>query len=78
MFCSSGIPDAPGKPTTGQSEIGDRWVTVDWVPGSDGYGPIRNYTIQKRDDYGSFTDIADYIPANVTQFTITGYLFVCF
>ena len=56
------------------SQVGADWVTINWQPGNDGYGPIRNYTIQylmlQPDNLAMYVDLPHYVPPNVTAFTV--------
>jgi len=66
------VPDPPSRPMVGASQRGDRWIVMNWTPGGDGYGPIRNYTIQVNEKDGVFTRIGDYIPSSTTAYNATG------
>ena len=67
------MPLPPTRPSIGPSQIGDRWITINWQPGNDGYGPIRNFTIQlQKGDEEDFHNIPDYVEHNITSYTITG------
>ncbi|XP_048761303.2 protein sidekick-2-like isoform X2 [Ostrea edulis] len=63
------VPDSPTKPTI-MSDIRARSLTISWLSGFDGYGPLRNYTIQFKKRGGMWTYIPDSPLANVTSFTI--------
>ncbi|XP_061168000.1 protein sidekick-2-like [Saccostrea echinata] len=64
------VPDSPTKPTI-MSDIRARSLTISWLSGFDGYGPLRNYTIQYKKRDGDWTYVPDSPPASVTSFTIT-------
>ena len=83
MILPTGKPDAPSQPQVGGSQVGARWVTLNWQPGGDGYGPIRNFTLEMKkitnsdrrrrqasDDSG-FVVLPDYIMPNQTSHTVT-------
>ncbi|CAH1794891.1 unnamed protein product [Owenia fusiformis] len=65
-------PDPPSKPTIGQSQVSSREVTISWQPGNDGYGPLRNYTIQVYKEGGEWVTLPDIVPPDVTSYTIYG------
>ncbi|ELU15655.1 hypothetical protein CAPTEDRAFT_52109, partial [Capitella teleta] len=65
------VPNAPSQPRFGLSQIGDRWVTISWTPGSDGYGPIRNYTVQVQRSMQPYLTLRDYIPSGALEHNIT-------
>ena len=56
------------------SAVGDRWVTINWQPGNDGYSPVRNFTLQQRNDGGAWTDLEDLVPHDAVAYTIRGYV----
>ncbi|XP_078319648.1 protein sidekick-like isoform X2 [Crassostrea virginica] len=64
------VPDSPTKPTI-MSDIRARSLTISWLSGFDGYGPLRNYTIQYRKRGGMWMYVPDSPLANVTSFTVT-------
>lgn len=62
-------PEAPNKPFV--SQVGDRWAIINWTPRGDGYGPIRNFSIEYQMNNGSFMRIDVYIDANRRDFRAT-------
>ena len=70
FVCFTGVPDSPTKPTI-MSDIRARSLTISWLSGFDGYGPLRNYTIQYRKRGGMWMYVPDSPLANVTSFTVT-------
>ena len=64
-------PDKPIKPQI-TSEVQARNVTISWQPAYDGYGPIRNYTIQYKNEGTTWTDFVESIPPSSSSYTVTG------
>ena len=67
-----GEPDPPTKPQIMDTQIEDTQVTVNWQPTSDGFGPIRNYTVQVQQDEADWLTEDAYIRHNATSYTVTG------
>jgi len=75
------IPDPPSAPLISQSQVQDREITFSWTPGSDGYSPLRYYTVQFSENVGPWQIISDRVDPTVSTHTVynlkpfTGYRF---
>ncbi|OWF40124.1 protein sidekick-like [Mizuhopecten yessoensis] len=65
------IPDRPSLPTI-TSEVGPRSVVISWQPAFDGYGPLRNYTIQYRSQNEGWSPTAETVPPELNSYKVTG------
>lgn len=65
-------PDSPSKPSISLSEIHARTVPINWQPGFDGYGPLRNYTIQFQSGNGNWQTVQETVSPELTAYTVTG------
>ncbi|XP_036356590.1 protein sidekick-2-like isoform X5 [Octopus sinensis] len=64
-------PESPSKPVE-SSRVWSRSITVSWHHGNDGYGPLRNFTIQYQKKYQQGWDtVKSVVPPTVTTYTIT-------
>ena len=54
------------------SQVGDRWAVINWTPRGDGYGPIRNFSIEYQMNNGSYTQIDAYVDGNRRDFRADG------
>ena len=63
-------PQAPSAPQISASQVQDRQITFNWNPGSDGYAPLRYYTVQFSEDYGPWQMVNDRIDPSVTVYTV--------
>jgi len=52
--------------------VESRSVTISWLPEFDGYGPLRNYTIQYKSENGAWTDTSETVPPNLNSYKIKG------
>ena len=79
-LCIILISDKPDKPIKPQitSEVQARNVTISWQPAYDGYGPIRNYTIQYKSEGKMWTDFVESIPPSSSSYAVTGYVLIWF
>ena len=73
MLSRTAVPDPPSRPQIGMSAVGDRWVTVNWQPGNNGYSPVRNFTMQLRVDGADWLTLDRLVPHNAVAYTIKGY-----
>ncbi|KAL4239205.1 Protein sidekick-2 [Mactra antiquata] len=74
-------PDSPSKPAIKSSQVQARSVTISWIPAPfNGYGPLRNFTVQYRNGQ-SWISVKETIPPTVTTYPVrglspdTGYVF---
>ncbi|KAJ8305579.1 hypothetical protein KUTeg_016124 [Tegillarca granosa] len=65
------IPQSPSKPNI-TSDIQPRSITISWQSGFDGYGPLRNYTVEFKSHNGAWTETEDTVPPTSTSYTVTG------
>ncbi|XP_069123043.1 protein sidekick-like [Argopecten irradians] len=65
------IPDRPSLPSI-TSEVGPRSVVISWQPAFDGYGPLRNYTIQYRSENGDWSTTPETVPPELNSYKVTG------
>ena len=63
-------PQAPSAPQISPSQIQDRQITFNWNPGSDGYAPLRYYTIQFSENFGPWQLVNDRLDPSVTFYTV--------
>ncbi|KAL5018087.1 hypothetical protein ScPMuIL_003809 [Solemya velum] len=67
------IPDQPSAPQILTDAIHARNVTIMWQPGqSDGFSPLRNYTIQYKRVDGEWVTFDQDIPPNLSSTAVTG------
>lgn len=67
------MPDPPSDPQIGTSAVGNRYVTINWQPSSNGYSPIRNYTIEIEKDGQDWEQLEELVPPDAVAYTITEY-----
>ena len=73
MYAYSDIPDSPSKPTIQESMVQARSVTISWIaPQFNGYGPLRNYTVQYKTSITQWTSVQETIMPSVTTYAVTG------
>eukprot|EP00090_Calanus_glacialis_P041134 TRINITY_DN7227_c0_g1_i2.p1 TRINITY_DN7227_c0_g1~~TRINITY_DN7227_c0_g1_i2.p1 ORF type:complete len:2186 (-),score=220.82 TRINITY_DN7227_c0_g1_i2:579-7136(-) len=63
-------PQPPSAPQISPSQIQDRDLTFSWTPGSDGYAPLRYYTVQYSENYGSWQVVTERVDPTVTTYTV--------
>ena len=63
-------PQPPSAPQISPSQIQDRDLTFSWTPGSDGYAPLRYYTVQYSENYGSWQAVSERVDPTVTTYTV--------
>lgn len=70
------IPGPPYSPTNLeilQSQLKARSVTISWIPAAiNGYGPLRNFTVQYKSDAGVWTSVLETILPSTTTYTVQG------
>ena len=70
--CLTEAPGAPSQPTFSEKDVGARKATLSWTkPSSDGFSPIRNYTVQQLRVDAEWTTLSDVIQAVHTTYTAT-------
>ena len=63
-------PQAPSAPQISPSQVQDRQITFNWNPGSDGYAPLRYYTVQFSENYTPWQTVNDWLDPSVTFYTV--------
>merc|ERR1719319_1336130 len=63
-------PQPPSAPQISPSQIQDRDITFSWTPGSDGYAPLRYYTVQHTEGAGSWQTVAERVDPTLTTYTV--------
>ena len=72
-LCFVGPPDSPGKPSVHSSQIKARTVTISWVQAPfNGYGPLRNFTVEYKLENNMWTTVLEAIMPDVTTYTVKG------
>ncbi|GAB1600757.1 protein sidekick-1 isoform X2 [Argonauta hians] len=63
-------PESPSKPVK-SSRVWSRSITISWHHGNDGYGPLRNFTIQyQKKSQKGWDTVGSVVPPHVTTYTI--------
>jgi len=63
-------PQPPSAPQISPSQIQDRDLTFSWTPGSDGYAPLRYYSVQFSENQGSWQPVSQRVDPTVTTYTV--------
>ena len=63
-------PEPPSAPLISPSQIQDRDITFSWTPGSDGYAPLRYYTVQYAEGSGAWQTVAERVEDTLTTYTV--------
>merc|ERR1719397_1266873 len=63
-------PQPPSAPQISPSQIQDRDLTFSWTPGSDGYAPLRYYTVQYAEQAGSWQTVGQQVDPALNTFTV--------
>ncbi|XP_050075210.1 protein sidekick [Anopheles maculipalpis] len=66
------IPQPPSAPQISRSQVQSEQITFSWTPGRDGFAPLRYYSVQLRENEGSWTLIPKRVDPSVTSYTATG------
>lgn len=66
------IPQAPSAPQISRSQVQAQQITFSWTPGRDGFAPLRYYTVQLRENEGSWTLIPERVDPLSNSYTATG------
>ncbi|XP_053678622.1 protein sidekick [Anopheles nili] len=66
------IPQAPSAPQISRSQVQSEQITFSWTPGRDGFAPLRYYTVQCRENEGSWALIPERVDPAVTAYTASG------
>lgn len=65
-------PQAPSSPRVSLSQIQACQITFSWTPGSDGFAPLRFYTVQISDDDSHWKTVPDKVDPFANTYTVTG------
>ena len=69
----TGPPDSPGQPSIRSSQVNARTVTISWVQAPfNGYGPLRNFTVQYKLENNQWATVPEAIMPSVTTYTVKG------
>ena len=63
-------PQPPSAPQISPSQIQDRDLTFSWTPGSDGFAPLRYYSVQFTENSGSWQTVPERVDPTVTTYTV--------
>ena len=63
-------PQPPSAPQISPSQIQDRDLTFTWTPGSDGYAPLRYYSVQYTENSGGWQTVQERVDPTLTTYTV--------
>lgn len=63
------LPQEPSVPQISRSQIQSQQITFNWTPGRDGFGPLRYYTVQLRENEGNWITLPERIDPNSNAYT---------
>lgn len=62
-------PAPPARPLVAKSLLQPHHITFSWTPGNDGYAPLRYYTVQVKEDGGTWKTIPERVDPFATSYT---------
>ncbi|XP_052737459.1 protein sidekick isoform X2 [Bicyclus anynana] len=65
-------PAPPARPNVARSLLQPHQITFSWTPGDDGYAPLRYYTIQQKEDGGTWQTLPERVDPFSTSYTVEG------
>lgn len=65
-------PLPPPRPHVARSLLQPHHITFSWTPGDDGYAPLRYYTVQQKEEGGTWQTIPERIDPFATSYTAEG------
>uniref|UniRef100_A0A182PUC6 Protein sidekick n=1 Tax=Anopheles epiroticus TaxID=199890 RepID=A0A182PUC6_9DIPT len=65
------LPQAPSAPQISRSQVQSEQITFSWTPGRDGFAPLRYYSVQFRENEGSWIPIPERVDPTFTSYTAT-------
>ncbi|CAB3378147.1 Hypothetical predicted protein [Cloeon dipterum] len=69
---SRNLPQAPSVPQISRSQVQSEQIIFSWTPGSNGYAPLRYYTVQKAEGVdGPWVTVGERVDPQLTQYTVT-------
>ena len=63
-------PQPPSAPQISPSQIQDRDLTFSWTPGSDGFAPLRYYSVQYSENSAGWQTVQERVDPMVTTYTV--------
>ena len=63
-------PQPPSAPQISPSQVQDRQITFNWNPGSDGFAPLRYYSVQFSENTGPWQNVNERVDPSVTFYTV--------
>jgi protein sidekick len=63
-------PQSPSAPQISPSQVQTREITFSWNPGSDGYAPLRYYSVQFSENSGPWQQVTDRVDPSLTAYTV--------
>ncbi|XP_041977027.1 protein sidekick isoform X3 [Aricia agestis] len=65
-------PAPPARPLVQRSLLQPHHITFSWTPGDDGYAPLRYYTVQQKEDGGTWQTLPERVDPFATSYTVEG------
>ncbi|XP_045445941.1 protein sidekick isoform X2 [Melitaea cinxia] len=65
-------PAPPARPLVARSLLQPHQITFSWAPGDDGYAPLRYYTIQQKEEGGTWQTLPERVDPFATSYTVEG------
>ncbi|KAG6449472.1 hypothetical protein O3G_MSEX006098 [Manduca sexta] len=65
-------PAPPARPNLARSLLQPHHITFSWTPGDDGYAPLRYYTVQQKEEGGTWQTIPERVDPFATSYTAEG------
>ncbi|CAG9585499.1 unnamed protein product [Danaus chrysippus] len=65
-------PAPPVTPNVARSLLQPHHITFSWTPGDDGYAPLRYYTIQQKEEGGTWQTLPERVDPFATSYTVDG------
>ncbi|XP_063378104.1 protein sidekick isoform X1 [Cydia fagiglandana] len=65
-------PAPPARPNVARSLLQPHHITFSWTPGSDGYAPLRYYTVQQKEEGATWQTIPERVDPFATSYTVEG------
>ncbi|XP_045518694.1 protein sidekick isoform X1 [Pieris brassicae] len=65
-------PAPPARPHLARSLLQPHQITFSWTPGDDGYAPLRYYTVQQKEDGGTWQTLPERVDPFATSYTVDG------
>ncbi|XP_050344863.1 protein sidekick isoform X1 [Nymphalis io] len=63
-------PAPPARPYVARSLLQPHQITFSWTPGDDGYAPLRYYTIQQKEEGGTWQTLPEHVDPFATSYTV--------